>query len=158
MHWASVHKAISVLGLLVIGWLVVLELLLSQDDSGLKLFEGNILFHSVVVLFYVISITGFVTGYQYAALQRKKSKLFWVSVVCLILTGLITVPSAYEDVNHWVQPPSRNIFDGLHLFEISENRKMLNKQQHIGMPILALLQLISLVTLVRLRKLFAADS
>jgi hypothetical protein len=154
MRWASVHKAICVLALLVIGAMSIIDLLLREDKSGFQLYKDSILLPLLIVLFYAISVTGFVVGYQYAAMERKKNWLFWISLICIVLTGLLTVPISVEQVKDWIVPPRKSIFDHWDLFDISENRKKLNNQQDIVMLALAILQIASLVTLVRLRVLY----
>jgi hypothetical protein len=157
MKWPTLHKAISALALLAIGCLLIVDVLLAQDESGLHILESDpVFFIIIIMLFYAICITGFVAGFRYAALASKKSKLFWVSVVCTVLAGLVTIPMSYEYIKDWIVPPSKGIFDNLNLFDTSENRKQLVKYQNILMLILALLQIASIFSIIRLRKMFQA--
>lgn len=154
MRWVTVHKTICALALLAIGCQVMVDLLLGEDKSGLHVFEGNLLFYLLVILFYAICTTGFATGFRYAAIASKKSKLFWVSMVCTVLAGLLTIPASFSYIKNLISPPPKSIFDGLHLFDISENRKHLLEYQNILFTILSVLQVASICTLIKLRMLF----
>jgi hypothetical protein len=156
MNWVTAHKAICALALLAIGCLIAVDLLLGEDQSGMHIFEGNLLFYLLVIVFYAICITGFVIGFRYATIGNKKSKLFWVSMACIVLAGLLTIPASFSYMKNLLLPHPKSIFDGLHLFDISENRKHLLEYQNILLTILSVLQVASVCTLIRLRKLFKA--
>lgn len=157
MKWATVHKIVCALALLAIGCLIIVDLFLDEDNSGLHIFEGNLLFYLLIILFYAICITGFATGFRYATIGNKRSKLFWVSMACTVLAGLLTIPAGFSYIKNLVSPPPKSIFDALNLFDTSQNRKHLIQYQNILFTILSVLQVASVCTNIRLRLLFKTD-
>jgi hypothetical protein len=152
MKLALTHKIICIVAIMCVIALIIIDRLISQDKSGLNLFEGDFIFSVIISTFYTFCAGAFFCGIWYVISQKNNKKLFWLFIILTITACILTVPISFEFIKSQFSPPAKGIF--IDFFKMSENKKMLLWYQGLLCTLLAALQFLSIFTIIKLRKQF----
>lgn len=151
MKWTTVHKALCIAALSLVASLVLIDILLNTDNSGLQILGNSAVIITLVCAVYICWILSLVFAYRYAVVQQPSRRLFITAIILLSLIGLMLVPFSIENIADWLSPPKNSFLNNFNLFDISDFRKQLLLWQERLIVSVTVLHLLVMVSLIRQR-------